>query len=75
MLYGMPVARRIDRKLLRCEALNIPVKYRHHLISMRNSKTATGQKIVLHVDDQQRVAGLGVNIILSRAIHGTYFIP
>src|SRR5436309_13167414 len=53
---GMPVARGIDRYTSRDCIFDVPVEDRDDAIALRNRKRASGTKVVLHIDDQQRLA-------------------
>ena len=54
----MPIARREYRQRVRGECRNIAVERRDDGVALRHSEAAAGQKIVLHIDRDQRIAGL-----------------
>ena len=45
-------------RLRAMKMFDIAVEHWHHLVAARHRQAAAGQKIVLHVDNQQRVATL-----------------
>ena len=58
MLGRMPVARGEDRQLRCGESFDPAVERRDDGVTVANGELAAGKKVLLYVDDQQRVAGL-----------------
>ncbi len=54
----MPVTRRDDRQSRRTETGNAPVQRWDYRIPLRNGETASREKVVLNVDDQERVVAI-----------------
>src|SRR5437867_3584542 len=56
MIRRMPVARGEDWQASAFKGGNVFVKYRDNLVAARHRERTAGQKIILHVDDNQCVA-------------------
>ena len=65
----MPVTRHEYRQTAPLENADVMVKHWEDLITFGNSERTSGQKIVLHVNDDQRVAFDGLDIRLLRDVH------
>ncbi len=56
MWRRVPVARRVDRQARRFGRGDPGVQRRNNRVSLADRQRSTGAKVVLHVDDQQRIA-------------------
>ena len=58
VVNGMPIARGVDRQVQFGEQREAAVEHRDHRIAFWHLQATAGQKIVLYIDDQQRIASM-----------------
>ena len=62
MVWWVPVAGGIYRQGCSFECLDVTVERRDDFVASRYGQTAPRQKIVLHIHQQQRVAGVWAKV-------------